>query len=121
MEMRRLADRGLKTDYGLDFDLLLPWPELNAPFEGAWCVVHPGDASMAHDHHEYEIFIGLTGEGELVADGVRTPFRAGDIARLPPGVHHQVVNDGTADFTYYAIWWDTDMSERFVARHRETN
>ena len=117
MEMRHLSDGGLSTGFGLDYKLLLPWPELNAPFEGAWCVVKPGDESMAHEHHEYEIFIGLQGSGELIADGERVPFNAGDIARLPPQTHHQVRNVGDADFTYYAIWWDVQMSQDFTARH----
>ncbi|MEH1098296.1 cupin domain-containing protein [Micromonospora sp. CPCC 205561] len=118
MEIRRFDQERLANGYGIDYELLLPWPALNAPFEGAWCVVPPGGAAAAHAHHEYEIFIGMVGRGELVVDGRRRDFAAGDIARLTPGSHHQVVNPGDREFSYYAIWWDTEMSARFVDRHR---
>ena len=38
MEIRRLDRAKLVKAYGLDSERLLPWPALNAPFEGAWCV-----------------------------------------------------------------------------------
>jgi len=119
MEIRRLDRANLTRAYGLDSERLLPWAALNAPFEGAWCVLRPGDVSTAHAHHEYEIFIAMTGRSALVVDGERHEFAAGDIVHLPPGCTHQVVNHGTEDFEYYGIWWDTDMSARFVARHEE--
>ena len=120
MDIRKLDRDGLARAYGLDYQLLLPWPTLNAPFEGAWCVLHPGDVTDPHAHHEGEIFIGMSGSAALVADGERAPFVLGDIAHLRPGVLHQVVNDGDRDFEYYAIWWDTEMAARFTARHQET-
>lgn len=118
MEIRRAVREELDRGFGLDYKLLLPWPELNAPFEGAYCIARAGDSSMAHDHHEYEIFIALSGAATVVADGERSPFTAGDIVHFTPGVHHQVVNESDEDFVYYCIWWDTAMSERFAARHR---
>jgi mannose-6-phosphate isomerase-like protein (cupin superfamily) len=117
IEIRRLARADLTRAYGLDSERLLPWAALNAPFEGAWCVVRPGDVSDAHSHHEYEIFIAMTGSAVLEVDGERGDLLAGDIAHLTPGSTHRVRNEGDADFEYYAIWWDTDMSGRFTARH----
>lgn len=119
IDIRRLVPEKLSRDFGLDYELLLPWPTLNAPFEGAYCVARPGDSSLAHDHHEYEIFIGLSGSAEVVADGERTKFSAGDIVHFQPGVHHQVVNNSDENFVYYCIWWDQRMSERFIVRHGE--
>ena len=72
-----------------------------------------------HAHHEYEIFIAISGDAELEVDGERRPFKAGDIATSTPAQAHRVINDGDADFELYAMWWDTDMSDKFVARHTE--
>ncbi|MHC0429388.1 cupin domain-containing protein [Streptomyces sp. O3] len=117
MDIRSLNRAGLTRAYGIASERLLPWPALNAPFEGAWCVVAPGEESTAHAHHEYEIFIAIRGASTLVVDDDSAPFAAGDIAHLVPGSRHKVVNDSDEDFEFYGIWWDTDMSARFVTRH----
>ncbi|WP_250291540.1 cupin domain-containing protein, partial [Frankia sp. CiP1_Cm_nod1] len=114
MEIRRLDRANLTRAYGLDSQRLLPWPALNAPFEGAWCVLRPGDVSTAHAHHEHEIFIAMTGSATLVVDGERYGFAAGDIAHLPPGCTHQMVNENAAAFEYYGLWWDGEMSAGFL-------
>ena len=119
MHIRRLDRANLTRAYGLDSERLLPWPVLDAPFEGAWCIVRPGQESTAHAHPEHEIFIAMSGRSTLVVDGERREFAAGDIGHLIPGSTHRVVNDGAADFEYYAIWWDTEMAARFAARRAE--
>ena len=117
-EIRRLNRAGLTRAYGLDSERLLPWPALNSPFEGAWCVLRAGADSTPHAHHEYEIFIAMTGRSTLSVDGERFEFAAGDIVHLTPGSTHQVINDGAEDFEYYGIWWDSDMSAKFLTRHQ---
>lgn len=119
VEIRKLDRANLTKAYGLDSQRLLPWPALNAPFEGAWCIVHPGDESTAHSHHEYETFIAMAGSAVLDVNGQRQEFVAGDIARLTPGSVHKVVNDSAEDFEFYSIWWDADMSTKFLTRHEE--
>lgn len=119
MEIRKLDRENLKQDNGLNAQRLIPWPALNAPFEGSWCVVSPGAASGPHGHHEYEVWIAMTGEAEIISEGLRVPFVAGDIVHFPPETRHQVVNDGDGDFEMYAVWWDAEMVERFAARHEE--
>ena len=119
MEIRKLDANNLKPDNGLVAQRLMPWPELNAPFEGSWCVVRPGAESGAHGHHEYEIWVAMTGAAEIVTDDGRTPFVAGDVVHFPPQVRHQVVNNSGDDFQMYAVWWDAELSERFVSRHRD--
>jgi len=86
-------------------------------FEGAWCGLRPGTASTAHSHHEYEIFIAMAGQSTLMVDDQQYEFAAGDIAQLTAGCTHHVVNEGSADFEFYAIWWDSDMSARSAAHH----
>lgn len=121
MQIRRLDTDGLTPDNGLIAQRLLPWPALNAPFEASWCVVRPGAASGAHGHHEYEIWVAMTGAAEIVTDTARVPFVAGDVVHFSPHERHQVVNEGTADFQMYAIWWDAELTERFTARHQEAS
>lgn len=119
VEIRNLDRANLTRAYGLDSQRLLPWPALNVPFEGAWCILRSGDESTPHSHHEYEIFIAMTGSAALDVDGERHDFVAGDIVHLPPGCTHKVVNDSPGDFEYYGIWWDADMSAKFLTRHEE--
>jgi mannose-6-phosphate isomerase-like protein (cupin superfamily) len=117
MEMRSL-DRGtLGPENGFS-QPLLPWSVLNAPFKGAWCVVHPGSSTTRHAHPDYEIFIALSGEAVLESRGERVPFREGDIVHFPPDTDHQVHNEGTEDFQMYTAWWTPETAEGFLARHR---
>jgi mannose-6-phosphate isomerase-like protein (cupin superfamily) len=120
VEIRKLDREKLKLDNGLDAQRLMPWPALNSPFEGSWCVVSPGAASGPHQHHEYEIWIAMTGQAEIICDGEGVPFTAGDVVHFLPGAHHQVVNNGTADFQMYSLWWDAELAERFATRSRES-
>ncbi|GAA0294943.1 cupin domain-containing protein [Streptomyces polychromogenes] len=119
MLIKHLDRPGLVHENGLDAQRLLPWPELNAPFEGSWCVIAPGTASTPHAHHEYEIFIAVSGSAFLESEGTRVPFETGDIVHFTPGTEHRVVNESGADFEMYSVWWDLEMSERFSARHPE--
>jgi mannose-6-phosphate isomerase-like protein (cupin superfamily) len=118
MEMRKFDRANLKADNGLNAQRLMPWPDLNAPFEGSWCVVPPGGESGAHGHHEYEIWVAMTGRAEIICDGERKPFVAGDIVHFPPHSHHQVVNGSGEEFQMYAVWWDPDMAGTFLDRDK---
>lgn len=119
MEIRPLDRDHLVHENGLDAQRLLPWPALNAPFEGSWCVIAAGTSSTPHAHHEHEIFVAVSGSAVLESEGRRAPFEAGDIVHFPPHAEHRVVNEGDTDFEMYSVWWDTDMSERFIARCAE--
>ncbi|MFD1146678.1 cupin domain-containing protein [Saccharothrix hoggarensis] len=119
MEIRSLDRENLKQDNGLVAQRLMPWELVNAPFEGSWCVVKPGAESGAHGHHEYEIWVAMTGEAEIITKDGTSPFKAGDVVHFTPHEHHQVVNRGDAEFQFYAIWWDAEMADKFAARHQE--
>ncbi|UWE13001.1 cupin domain-containing protein [Actinacidiphila bryophytorum] len=105
----------LERAHGLDLRLLHPWPGLDSPFRGAWCVLRPGDVSELHSHHDREIFIVMSGRGTVLAGGSRQEVAAGDLAYITPDVEHSVVNEHDEDFAYYAIWWDPAMSADFLA------
>ncbi|MEU7351060.1 cupin domain-containing protein [Streptomyces albidoflavus] len=119
MEIRQLDRDNLPLDNGLRAQRLFPWAALNAPFEGSWCVVPPGVASGPHVHHEYEVWIAMTGEAVIVCEGEEVPFTAGDVVHFRPGLEHQVVNQGEDDFQMYAVWWDAELAGRFATRHQE--
>lgn len=120
MEIRNLDRENLRPDNHLMAQRLMPWPVLNAPFEGSWCVVRPGSASGPHGHHEYEIWIAMTGKAKIICDGEEKSFAAGDIAHFTPGSVHQVINDSDADFQMYSVWWDAELANQFTQRHEFT-
>lgn len=117
-EIVHLASDSLLHEYGLDTQRLLPWNVLNAPFEGSWALARPNSRSTLHSHHEHEIFIAVRGSAVIECDGDETPFKAGDVAFFRPGKEHRLLNDGDQEFMFYSVWWDEDMSERFLARNR---
>ena len=116
MDIRHLDRAALSAENSWS-QRLLPWPTLNSPFEGAQSVIRAGASSPRHAHHEYEIFVAVKGEAWIESHGERLPFVAGDIVHFPPGHEHQVINDTDTDFEMFSIWWDTDMSRAFGARH----
>jgi len=116
MDLHPLVRAGLRPENGLLAQRLIPWPTLNAPFEGAWCVIRPGTASIAHAHHEYEIFIAVSGAALVESEGEQTPFVGGDIVYFKPGADHRVINNGDSDFQMYGVWWDTEIAHGFLVR-----
>jgi len=39
------------------------------------------------------------------------------VVQFQPQEWHSVVNESGSDFEMYCVWWDTDMTQRFAARH----
>jgi mannose-6-phosphate isomerase-like protein (cupin superfamily) len=117
-EVVHLDRDNLLHEYGLYTQRLFPWDVLNAPFESSWAVAKPHTSSTLHSHHEHEIFIAVRGSGVIECDGVPTPFAAGDVSFFRPGHQHQLINDADEEFVFYSVWWDAEMSERFLARDR---
>lgn len=117
-EIVHLQSDNLLYEYGLHTQRLQPWDVVNAPFEGSWALALPGTRSTLHSHHEHEIFIAVRGSAVIECDGDQTPFTAGDVAFFQPGKHHRLLNDGEDEFMFYSVWWDEEMSERFLAKNR---
>jgi mannose-6-phosphate isomerase-like protein (cupin superfamily) len=115
-DVQHLDRDNLLHEYGLDTQRLFPWDVLNAPFESSWAVARPHSSSTLHSHHEHEIFIAVRGNAVIEYDGDPMPFEAGDVCFFRPGHEHQVINDTDEAFVFYSVWWDAEMSERFLAR-----
>jgi mannose-6-phosphate isomerase-like protein (cupin superfamily) len=115
-EIVHLDPDNLLREYGLDTQRLQPWAVLNAPFEGSWALARPRSRSTLHSHHEHEIFIAVRGSATIECDGKRAAFRAGDVAFFRPGLEHRLLNDGNEEFTFYSVWWDREMAEKFLSR-----
>ena len=117
-EIVHLDSENLLHEYGLDTQRLFPWDVLNAPFEASWALARPRTRSQLHSHHEHEIFVAVRGSAVIECDGDETPFQAGDVAHFIPGKQHRLLNDGDDEFMFYSVWWDEEMSEKFIKRNR---
>lgn len=53
------------------------------------CQVTRSKAEQAHSHDFIEIALILSGEGQVVLDGVYSRLQKGDVVLMNPGVHHQ--------------------------------
>ncbi|MEN4533442.1 class I tRNA ligase family protein [Pantoea agglomerans] len=111
---KKLNRNELNFENNLFAQRLLPWPELNAPFEGSWCVIKPGAESTPHLHHEHEIFIAVKGSAFIRCEGEDTIFETGDIVQFNPHTKHSVINNSEMDFEMYSVWWDKNMSGNFL-------
>ncbi len=73
-------------------------------------IFEPGESSSWHNHPESEeIDIIVHGHGDLVDDGVRTPFSEGDWMFIPTGVFHRHINNG--DEPMWLIWMYTPQED----------
>ena len=86
-------------------------------FRGQLRGLPAGTVSKLHTHHEQEIFVAVSGECVVECGGERQPFRAGDVSYFTPGQLHRVHNTGDEDFVFCSIWWDPEMSHRFLAEY----
>jgi mannose-6-phosphate isomerase-like protein (cupin superfamily) len=61
----------------------------------AQATVPPGATTEAHYHRtSEEIYLFTAGAGRMMLGGEEAAVRAGDCVVIPPGVEHQLVNDG---------------------------
>jgi mannose-6-phosphate isomerase-like protein (cupin superfamily) len=63
----------------------------------AQATVPPGATTEAHYHRtSEEIYLFTAGAGRMILGDDEAAVRAGDCVVIPPGVEHQLVNDGAA-------------------------
>lgn len=75
------------------------------PFEVELTRLPPGATNFPFHAHaaQWELYIVLSGAGELRAGDTVSPIAAGDTFVCPPGEPHQLKNNGSADLLYYVI------------------
>jgi len=70
--------------------------------------VEPGETLAAHAHSRtWDLFIGVSGSGEIVCSGAqglqRVPMRARSFCAIPTGVSHEVRNLSAAERLSYVL------------------
>jgi mannose-6-phosphate isomerase-like protein (cupin superfamily) len=67
------------------------------------------DTQTPHDRDE--VYFVISGSGDFVVDGKRSPFIAGDALFVAAGVEHRFENF-TADFTTWVVFYGPSGGER---------
>lgn len=66
-------------------------------------ILPPGRTSSAHSHEtEQEVWYVISGQGRVRIGGEEAEIRPDTVVVAPPGVVHQLINDGEEDLK--AIW-----------------
>ncbi|MFD0305219.1 class I tRNA ligase family protein [Streptomyces sp. NPDC127119] len=71
----------------------------------SWGRVAPGSHSDPHQHDEIEMFVIVSGEGEVVVDGARHPVGPGTVVKFDPFETHVLDNTGAADVVFVTCYW----------------
>ncbi|WP_405404015.1 class I tRNA ligase family protein [Streptomyces sp. NBC_01104] len=91
-----------------DLDLGSPGPggSGDVGVHTGWGRVVPGASSMAHQHDENEVFVIVSGRGEIVVNGqVRHPAAPGVVALFEPFDTHVLENHGSDDLVFATFYW----------------
>jgi len=75
------------------------------PFDLGLVTLPPGKANYPYHLHtaQWEMYIVVSGAGQVRTPKARTRIRAGDVFVCPPNEPHQVLNTGKRDLQYYII------------------
>ena len=81
------------------------WPVAGHPFDIEMTKLPPGATNFPFHSHagQWEVYLVLSGSGELRAGETVAAMAAGDAFVCPPGEAHQIKNTGTDDLLYYVI------------------
>ncbi|MFE7130841.1 class I tRNA ligase family protein [Streptomyces sp. NPDC057638] len=71
----------------------------------AWGRVVPGGRSDPHQHDEIEMFVIVSGDGEVVVDGARHPVAPGTVITFDPFETHVIENSGATDIVFVTCYW----------------
>ncbi|MFC5580910.1 cupin domain-containing protein [Rhodanobacter terrae] len=76
----------------------------------------PGAAEQRHRHAQArQFFYVLEGGATLELDGVRHSLRRGEGLHVPPGLAHQMRNDGAADLRFIVVSAPKSHGDRIAA------
>jgi oxalate decarboxylase/phosphoglucose isomerase-like protein (cupin superfamily) len=114
--IKKFSRDKLHFEYGLDGIRTFPWEGIEPPFAGGYCIVRPGDETLAHVNSpsdEDEMFIAIQGNAEVVLDGKATAISQGDIVMIPRGMDHFIRNTSEEPFHFYTVWWSSQDVARY--------
>ncbi len=120
--IKKVNWKGLKHEYGLDGQRLLPWENANFPFGGAYCVVKSNTNSLQHVNQpddEDEFFIVISGKAKVFIDGDFFEIEKGDQVFIPKGTSHYVENTYNEDFHFYALWWNSESIGNHINQNNQ--
>jgi mannose-6-phosphate isomerase-like protein (cupin superfamily) len=86
------------------------------PGKNTACIDDNGRAfGLAHE--KAEIYIGMSGEGDVFLDGEKVVMRQGSLLYMPAGAEHFIVNRSTTEaFTILTLWPDEKDNEAWFGR-----
>lgn len=116
--IRKFSTDRLHYEYGLDGIRTFPWDGIAPPFGGGYCIVRPGDSTLAHVNSpsdEDEMFIAIQGDAEVVLDGKATAVAQGDVVMIPRGMDHYIRNTSDFPFHFYTVWWSSEDVANYQA------
>ncbi|MDN3546816.1 cupin domain-containing protein [Mucilaginibacter aquaedulcis] len=70
----------------------------------------PVEVDLQTPHLQDELYVIISGYGEFLNDGVRTPFQQGNVLFVKAGVEHRFENF-TPDFATWVIFYGPDGGE----------
>ena len=71
----------------------------------------PQKVDLQTPHKQDELYVVASGTGIFFNDGVRTPFKQGDVLFVPAGKEHRF-EDFTSDFATWVIFYGPDGGEK---------
>lgn len=116
--IRKFSTDKLHYEYGLDGIRTFPWGGVAPPFGGGYCIVRPGDSTLAHVNSpsdEDEMFIAIQGSAEVILDGMATAIGQGDTVMIPRGMDHYIRNTSEEPFHFYTVWWSSEDVAKYQA------
>ncbi len=86
------------------------------PGKNTACIDDNGRAyGLAHE--KAEIYIGMSGEGDVYLDGEKVVMRHGSVLYIPAGTQHYINNcSATEAFTILTLWPDEKDNEAWFER-----
>ena len=109
MLIRQIDRSSMSNEYGVSVCRLLDLLPIAtvAGFGSSVVEVAPGEAVVQHSHAEHELWILMSGTGEVVVDGRTASVSASTMIYMQPDEPHSIRSQGpTTSLIFLAIWWN---------------
>jgi methionyl-tRNA synthetase len=90
-----------------------------APFNGLIGQLEPNAISLKQNHFEEEVFLFLSGKGEIQVDDTKIEIHAGIGVRVAPFMNHVIKNTSVQPLRFISIYWGDKLSH--LPKLAETN